>query len=271
MAVVPFTPISVSRISPNRIALPDSVCFRVTRYCNARCGFCLAPPDAGIHPPAASLLHRIDWLIDGAVRTIHFCGGEPTIHPGLADLVLHVKDRGGKSKLTTNGIKLPEALPKALRAAGTQVKVSLHGNQEWHDKMVGRTAFDDTTANIRVLLSAGVPTSIQTTIVSGGEWVVDWVADFCLQAGVRRLSILPFIPRGLGLDRRDEFGLTTVERRRLHDHVTAKRRELNGRLEVRWLDFTARPIHVVEPDGRVVLESATESMDQLICRIPAAP
>ena len=50
--------------------------------------------------------------------------------------------------------------------------------------------------------------------------------------------------------------------------VTEKRRALNSRLEVRWLDFTARPIHVVEADGRVVLERATEAMDEELDRIP---
>ena len=41
--------------------LPPTVCLRVTRYCNARCGFCLAPPD-GAHPPTPLLLQRLDWL-----------------------------------------------------------------------------------------------------------------------------------------------------------------------------------------------------------------
>ena len=59
------------------------------------------------------------------------------------------------------------------------------------------------------------------------------------------------------------------ERHALHEHVTRKRREFNGRLDVRWLDFTARPIHVVEPDGRVVLEGATEAMDKVLGHIPA--
>jgi hypothetical protein len=50
--------------------LPSSVCFRVTRYCNAHCGFCLAPPE-GVHPPAQVLLQRLDvrWL-DFATRAV---------------------------------------------------------------------------------------------------------------------------------------------------------------------------------------------------------
>lgn len=247
--------------------LPPMICFRVTRYCNARCGFCLAPVD-GNHPRAETLTDRLDWLLARGVRTIHFCGGEPTIHRALPLLLAHVRARGGKSKLTTNAIAIADALPPVLRTCGTTVKVSLHGNPEHHDGIVGRAAFDHTTRNLRRLIAAGIPTSIQTTVVADGQWVVDWVADFCLALGVRRLSILPCIPRGSGVDRRSDYELSASEHRSLQALVTRKRRALSGRLDLRWLDFTARPIHVVEADGRVVLEAATEAMDEELWRIP---
>src|SRR5207248_1125122 len=88
---------------------PQSVCFRVTRACNARCGFCLAPWD-GEHPSAEVLLHRIDWLTDRGVRVVHFCGGEPTIHPALGALIARTRERGATARLTTNGIAMPEPL-----------------------------------------------------------------------------------------------------------------------------------------------------------------
>lgn len=247
--------------------LPPMICFRVTRHCNARCGFCLAPPD-GTDAESGTLMQRIDWLLSHGVKTIHFCGGEPTIHPGLPQLLEHVRTRGGKSKLTTNGIKVSDDLLSALRATRSQVKISLHGDRAHHDEMVGRVAFDDTTHNLRRLVAAGVFTSVQTTVIAGGAWVVDWVAGFCLESKVRRLSILPFIPRGSGYARRGEYGLSSLERRALREHVKRQRRALNGRLDLRWLDFNARPIHVVEPDGRVVLEGATEGMDEVLYHIP---
>jgi len=249
--------------------LPPMVCFRVTRACNARCGFCLAPPD-GAHPTSATLLRRLDWLLARGVQTIHFCGGEPTIHPALPQLLTHVHAHGGHTKLTTNGIAVSELMLPVLRATGTQVKVSLHGDRAYHDTIVGRVAFDHTTGNLRRLVAAGVSTSVQTTVVAGGTWVVDWVAGFCLEVGVRRLSILPFIPRGRGYGRRGEYELSASQRRTLRTLVSKKRRALHGRLDVRWLDFTARPIYVVEADGRVVCERATEAMDQVLCDIPAS-
>jgi MoaA/NifB/PqqE/SkfB family radical SAM enzyme len=246
--------------------LPATVCFRVTRYCNARCGFCLAPPD-GAHPSASVLKQRIDWLVGRGVKVVHFCGGEPTIHPALGELLMHTLARNCGSRLTTNGIVSPEPLLPALRAARTKVKVSLHGDRAHHDAIVGRTGFDLTTRHLRQLVAAGIATGVQTTVVAGGEWVLDWVADFCLAEHVRQLCILPFIPRGNGYRTQVEYGLTPARRGQLREAVRRKRHTLQGRVDVRWLDFSSQAVPVVEADGRVVLERASEPMDTVLGEI----
>jgi MoaA/NifB/PqqE/SkfB family radical SAM enzyme len=247
--------------------LPETICFRVTRYCNARCSFCLAP-NVGSHPSEDVLRRRVDWILSRDVKTIHFCGGEPTIHPDLPNLLHYAREKGASCKLTTNGILLSGALLSILRTTGSLVKVSLHGDRAHHDKIVGRVAFDAATRSLRRLLDARISASVQTTIVAGGEWAADWAAGFCLEQGVRRLSILPFIPRGLGNDRRDEYGLTPKDRSALRAKISCLRRAYSGRLDIRWLDFLARPTHVVEADGRIVIEGASERMDKTLCRIP---
>jgi MoaA/NifB/PqqE/SkfB family radical SAM enzyme len=249
--------------------LPTMVCFRVTRFCNARCGFCLAPPDGGVHPSFESLKGRIDWLFARGVKTIHFCGGEPTIHHDLPKLIRYVQEQGGKSKLTTNGISISDELIHTLYASKTGVKVSLHGPREHHNKVVGVEAFDKTVSSIQRLVASRVPTSVQTTIVTGHLDIVDWGIKFCLEAGVKRISFLPFIPRGNGYENRSKYELTSAEQRALHNGVKQKRRKLNSRIDIRLLDFNTRPIHVIESDGRVVLESSTEGRDVLLYRIGA--
>jgi MoaA/NifB/PqqE/SkfB family radical SAM enzyme len=251
--------------------LPSSVCFRVTRFCNARCGFCLAPPDGGIHPSFELLKKRIDWLFANGVKTIHFCGGEPTIHHDLPKLIRYVTEQGKKSKLTTNGISISDELIDTLYASHTQLKVSLHGPMGHHNEMVGVDAFDKTVFSVQRLISSRVSTSIQTTIVSGHLDIVDWSIRFCLDNGVKRVSFLPFIPRGNGYQNRTQYELSSNERRNLRDEVKQKRRRLISRIDIRLLDFNSRPIHVIESDGRVVLESATEAMDVLLYRIDSAP
>jgi MoaA/NifB/PqqE/SkfB family radical SAM enzyme len=249
--------------------LPEVICFRVTRYCNARCGFCLAPPD-GAHPDVSTLTSRIDWLLASGVRIFHFCGGEPTIHPALADLIEYVHRQGGKTRLTTNGILLPERVLAVLKLRRTSVKVSVHGDREYHDRMVGRVAFDQTSENLRRMVASRLDVSVQTTVVSGGEGVVAWMAAYCVKMGVRRLSILPFIPRGSGYGRRGEYELTDAERQSLRELVSRTRKAYSPRLEIRWLDFTTRPVPVMEADGRVLLEGATESLDRVIAEMPPA-
>lgn len=249
-----------------RQAFPQSVCFRVTRACNARCGFCLAPWD-GEHPSAEVLLHRIDWLVDRGVRIVHFCGGEPTIHPALGSLIARVRERGASARLTTNGISMPAPLLEALRRHRVHVKVSLHGGRTWHDKMVGREAYEAATATLRRLLSARIAASVQTTLVAGGGDVVGEMVAFCLQTGVKRLSFLPFIPRGDGAAREAEFALSDGERRALRQAVAAQRRRLSGRLDLRWLDFSTDMAPVVEADGRVLLEGPREASDTLLAVI----
>jgi molybdenum cofactor biosynthesis enzyme MoaA len=251
-----------------QLKLPDGICFRVCRCCNARCGFCLAPPNGAMRD-GDTLVHRIDWLLSHGVRSFDFCGGEPALHPELPRLLAHVHSREKKAKLTTNGIEISGNLVTALRATKTRVKVSLHGDRAHHNEMVGCDAFDKTTATIRDLLKVGIATSLQATVVAGGEWVVDWLIDFCLETGVRRLGILPFLPRGNGRELQDHYLLSTSQRRSLHDHLTSRRRAMNGRLDLRWLDLTARPIHVVEVDGSIILEGPTEARDRVIGRIPA--
>ncbi len=250
------------------LKLPDRICFRVSRCCNARCVFCLAPAN-GDMVDGNTLVHRIDWLLSHGVRGFDFCGGEPALHPELPRLLAHVHGRRKKAGITTNGIEMSDALLSALHTTKSRVKVSLHGDRTHHNTMVGCDAFDMTTATIRNLLRIGIATSVQTTVVAGETWVVDWLIDFCQTTGIRRLSILPFLPRGTGLARQEHLGFSTAQRCTLHNHVTARRRALNGRLDLRWLSLSVRPIPVVEVDGSIILEGPTEMRDRLICRIPA--
>ena len=100
-------------------------------------------------------------------------------------------------------------------------------------------------------------------------WVIEWIADFCRSVGVRTLSILPFIPRGNGYLHREQYELSYADRCRLHELVRQKRKALTGILDVRWLDFTSRPLMVAEANGKLILEGGTEGSDQIICEIPS--
>ncbi len=82
------------------------------------------------------------------------------------------------------------------------------------------------------------------------------------------MSLLPFIPRGSGLRTEDRFGLSLAQRIQLRERVRRKRHALLGRLDVRWLDFASQALPVVEADGRIVLERASEALDTVLAVMP---
>ncbi|MNY57712.1 hypothetical protein D3C86_1939550 [compost metagenome] len=92
--------------------------------------------------------------------------------------------------------------------------------------------------------------------------------QFCLENSMKKVSFLPFIPRGYGLENRSLYDLSLAEQRMLPELIKQNRREYMNRLDIRLLNFNSRPIHVVEPDGRIVLEGATEARDTYLYQIP---
>lgn len=88
--------------------------------CNFACPFChnystlVADPDSLMTLPLDNVLSRlkpfVGW-IDGVVVS----GGEPTLHPGLDDLLGQLKQEGFQVKLDTNGYR-PEAVRRVVEA-----------------------------------------------------------------------------------------------------------------------------------------------------------
>ncbi|GFO57465.1 hypothetical protein GMSM_44720 [Geomonas sp. Red276] len=173
----------------------------------------------------------------------------------------HVAGSGAKSRVTTNGIEVSDDVVAALRESGSHVKMSLHGDRNHHNDLVGCDGFDRTVANLRMLQEAKVAVSVQTTLVSGGGWGLDWAIDFCLRQKLRRLSFLPFVARGRGAALRDQLALSSSERAVFLNHVKQARRKLSNRLDVRWLDMRASRLCVVDVDGSVIIERGSEALD----------
>lgn len=92
-------------------------CVAFTAGCNLRCPYCHnadlveASPEEGL--PLEDLWNHLEsrrGKLDGVAVT----GGEPTLHPDLADVLAEAKRRGFRTKLDTNGTR-PEALAELLR------------------------------------------------------------------------------------------------------------------------------------------------------------
>ena len=142
--------------------------------CNYRCPFC--------HNHGLVLSHQdyptLDWgaikarltrftgWIDGVVIT----GGEPTLSPGLADLIREIKDAGFMVKLDTNGSR-PEVV-SALMAEGLLDHVAMDVKAPLDElsyaRASGRHGFlEQVKESLALLSGSGVPYTLRTTVVPG--------------------------------------------------------------------------------------------------------
>jgi MoaA/NifB/PqqE/SkfB family radical SAM enzyme len=91
----------------------------VTRRCNLACGYCNEFDKVSQPVPFETLIARMDHLTRVlGVTIMDFLGGEPLLHPRLAELVAHANARGCWTNLITNGLLLNRNLIERLNDAG---------------------------------------------------------------------------------------------------------------------------------------------------------
>lgn len=88
-----------------------AVNFHLTRACDLACEFCFAH----FRSVRGQLLlddakRLITMLRDAGVQKINFAGGEPTLHPQLAELICFAKSLGMTTSIVTNGARAAAVL-----------------------------------------------------------------------------------------------------------------------------------------------------------------
>src|SRR4051812_50084790 len=123
----------------------------LTDRCNLRCTYCM-PAEGLPWLPSAELLtddeivRLVGIAVGLGITEVRFTGGEPTLRPGLVDIVERVARLRPRPEmsLTTNGIALPR-LAAHLAAAGLdRVNVSLDTvDTELFARLTRRNRLDD--------------------------------------------------------------------------------------------------------------------------------
>jgi MoaA/NifB/PqqE/SkfB family radical SAM enzyme len=90
----------------------------VTRRCNLACGYCHEYDHTSAPVPLATLRARIDHLARLRTVMVTLTGGETLLHPGIVEVVAHVRACGMTPALNTNGFPLTVDKIRALGRAG---------------------------------------------------------------------------------------------------------------------------------------------------------
>lgn len=146
-----------------------------------------------------SFLKKRQGILDGVCIT----GGEPTLHPELAELLRSIRALGFAVKLDTNGYR-PEVLG-ALLGEGLldYVAMDLKNGPDAYAETVGLPAMelDRVGESICLLLDSGREFELRTTVVHplhSAETLTSmakWLLEVTRGRGVPRLFVQPFVDR----------------------------------------------------------------------------
>lgn len=173
----------------------------ITEHCNFRCPYCRGLR-ANIYGDRKKrqlsieeIKRNIDFWCDGKpLENIRFSGGEPTMHPHLAEAVDHARSRGVKRiAISTNGSRDMNLYTRLIEAGVNDVSISLDACcAEDGDRMSGgiKGSFDTVVANIR---SISKLTYVTVGIVLTPENVesAEGTIKFAHSLGVADIRVIP--------------------------------------------------------------------------------
>ena len=185
----------------------------VTETCNLECPTCFAisAPGVGRHAPKNEVLRTLDAAIareGGRIDALMLSGGEPTVHPGIVDLIRAAVERNvTRVIINTNGIRIArdDAFLHDLASLRDRVEVYLQfdgfreSTYRWHRGEDLRAVKD---AAIRRLTDARIFTTLAVAVAKGVNEdevgaIVDLVFDTDYLAGV---AIQPMFTAGRAND-----------------------------------------------------------------------
>jgi GTP 3',8-cyclase len=181
----------------------DYLRLSVTDVCNLRCVYCM-PEDMTFRPGPALLqddefARLIRLFASSGFTKIRFTGGEPTLHPGIVDLVRTAVETPGirRVALTMNGMLLDQ-LARPLKDAGlAQINVSLDTlDSRRYREMTRWGSLRDVLEGIEAAERVGLPVKLNAVVVRGlndGDDIIE-LARLTLVRDwqVRFIEMMPF-------------------------------------------------------------------------------
>ncbi|MCL2678889.1 MAG: GTP 3',8-cyclase MoaA [Dehalococcoidia bacterium] len=153
----------------------DYMRISVTDLCNLRCVYCSSSEFEHLSHEDILRYEEIERVVRSAaalgISNIRLTGGEPTVRPGVTDLIRILKAVPGieEISMTTNAIRLTQ-MAKELKEAGlSRVNISLDTfKPERFERMCGVPALPDVLAGIEAARQAGLnPVKTNTVVLRG--------------------------------------------------------------------------------------------------------
>ena len=90
------------------------------RRCNLACGYCNEYDKTSDPVPLETVVRRLDRLASFGTAAITISGGEPMLHPGIFEIITHIRHHGMIAGLISNGYYMTRENIAKLNLAGLE-------------------------------------------------------------------------------------------------------------------------------------------------------
>lgn len=209
------------------------VVWNMTRRCNLRCVHCYAQSEDISYDNELNheqSLKMIDDLAAFGVPVLLFSGGEPLVHPRLAEYAEYAVNKGMRAVISTNGTLITAEKAKVLKEIGlSYVGISLDGLEETHDKFRGlKGAFKKAMQGIKNCQAAGIKVGLRFTINKRNVHEIPGIFDLLEKMDIPRACFYHLVYSGRGSDIAKE-DLDHQETRETLNLIMERTRDLHDR------------------------------------------
>ena len=191
----------------------QTICLKVTGKCMANCGFCCEPNrnltiiNADSWAPLISVASRL------GTKRFSLSGGEPLLYEELEELLMQIKNLGGKTFIATADgqlfIKKIDSIHKLIDG----VRFSIHGIGLEHNKILKvKNAFYSVEKSIEICQNYKIPVFISVVmtkkVVNQLEKITYWAGNL----GVKKIYLFELLDSGFGhYERHKQNNLSFIE------------------------------------------------------------
>lgn len=243
---------------------PVNVCFRLNRECNLACEFCLASLEKE-ELSLNNILYAIDYLKDHGMQSVRLAGGEPTLRKDLLMILEHCCSLGLRTIVCSNLYDVDNIMD-GLKKYPVSITTSIHGNEEFHNRISGRECYQITTSRIRELISCGKEVNMHYTLMRKNVEFAESVVQNAIEWGVKKITFQTLIPRERGecLFCQNEDRKEII---RCMEQIYPLKKKYEKNIKVNFNNLYKKYYYVFETDGNLYLQKYKEADDILIRRI----
>jgi len=209
----------------------NEIKIEVTHNCPLSCVHCssAANPQQRLSITIEKCLEIIKDAKSIGAKEIAFSGGEPLGWGGLIDVVKASKEIGLSVSIYTSGNcdNMPVLIEQLSVAGVDRVIFSIFSNIEKEHNRITRKAnsFRNTLETISVAHLYNIHTEIHFVALASNYNKLKNIAELATSIGVKRVSVLRFVPQGRGLLIKDKDTLNNTQNLELKTTITELQNE----------------------------------------------